>query len=173
MFRPSRVSQKYALRQMRLVPAALTVSSRSAGRVFSLWACPPFPYRPRGRPRWASGGPSLCSGPDTLGCVTPRLLDGSIQVKRGCGFHPLCPSRVFSLAALHCHSSAARPLPCLAKDVPFGGCSGVGDRLSCRRGGKLPCALIRFSSRSPRYRLRGFSFLLSRAAFARNRSECP
>ena len=27
--------------------------------------------------------PSLCSGPDTLGCVTPRLLDGSIQVKRG------------------------------------------------------------------------------------------
>jgi hypothetical protein len=35
--------------------------------------------------------PSLCSGPDTLGCVTPRLLDGSIQVKRGVGFIPCAP----------------------------------------------------------------------------------
>src|SRR5829696_6272925 len=40
---------------MRLALTALTVSSRSAGRVFSLWACPPSPYRPRGRPRWATG----------------------------------------------------------------------------------------------------------------------
>ena len=39
--RSSRVSQKYAVRQMRLASAVLTVSSRSAGRVFSLWACPP------------------------------------------------------------------------------------------------------------------------------------
>ena len=52
---PLCVLPEYAVRQMRPAPAVLTVSSRSAGRVFSLWACPPSPYRPRGRPRWASG----------------------------------------------------------------------------------------------------------------------
>jgi len=53
--RPSLCAQEYAVRQMRSALAVVTVSSRSAGRVFSLWACPPSPYRPRGRPRWASG----------------------------------------------------------------------------------------------------------------------
>ena len=52
---PLCVLPEYAVRQTRSALAELTVSSRSAGRVFSLWACPPSPYRPRGKPRWASG----------------------------------------------------------------------------------------------------------------------
>jgi hypothetical protein len=54
-------------------------------------------------------GPSLCQGSSAVGRVTPRLVERSIQAKLRSGFHPLCPFRVFSLATLHCHSSAARP----------------------------------------------------------------
>jgi hypothetical protein len=48
--------RKCAVRRMRLAPAALTVCSRSAGRVFSLWACPPSPLRPRLRVATTSSG---------------------------------------------------------------------------------------------------------------------
>ena len=42
--------------------------------------------------------PALCPAPNTLGCVTPRLLDRSIQVKLRSGPPPpYGPSRVFSL----------------------------------------------------------------------------
>jgi hypothetical protein len=57
----------------------------------------------------SSARPSLGTAPNTSGCVTSRLLDGSTQVKLRSGSISLGPSRVFSLAALHCHSSAARP----------------------------------------------------------------
>jgi hypothetical protein len=45
-------------------------------------------------------GPSLCQGSSAVGCVTPRLLDRSIQVKLRSGpLPPYGPSRVFSLVA--------------------------------------------------------------------------
>jgi len=47
--------KRCAVRLMRPSEEARSIAGRSAGRVFSLWACPPSPYRPRGRPRWASG----------------------------------------------------------------------------------------------------------------------
>jgi hypothetical protein len=105
---------------MRLAPAALTVCSRSAGRVFSLWACPPSPYRPRGRPRWASGAAFALPRSFALGRVTPRLLDGSIQVKRGSGeWGSSCdPSRGFSLAAPVLPSPPARPSPRVSRLEP-------------------------------------------------------
>src|SRR5215217_2761143 len=70
---------------------------------------------------------------------------------------PSDPTRVFSLAALLSILPAARPLSCLAKDVPFGGCSGGGCRLSWRRGWKVHCVLIKVSSGPTCYMPRGVS----------------
>ena len=48
------------------------------------------------------------------------------------------------------------------KNVPFGGCSGLGCRLSWRRGWAVPCALIGFSPGPPRYRPRQVSHRIRR-----------
>src|SRR5215210_9121646 len=53
---------------------------------------------------------SLCPGPNALGCVTPRLLDRSIQVKPRSGSTPPSdPSCVFSLAVPGLLSHPVRP----------------------------------------------------------------
>src|SRR5215204_1917605 len=56
---PLCVLPEYAVRQTRSALAELTVSSRSAGRVFSLWACPPHIGRAGSRAGHLAR-PSLC-----------------------------------------------------------------------------------------------------------------
>jgi hypothetical protein len=69
----------------------------------------------------------------------------------------------FAVLRGHAPSPSSRRGLCmvLAKDVPFGGCSGVGCRLSWRRGWGAPCALIGFSPVPP-YRPRQFSHRIRR-----------
>ena len=57
-----------------LAPVSGTVSPRWAGRVFSLWACPPSPYWPRCCLPSHPARPLLCPVSLCILCTNPKLV---------------------------------------------------------------------------------------------------